>query len=443
MLTTRTLKISEKNRQEGARMAYYSQNRHPEGWTWRDEKPMPLGRKAIIFLILAVFVGIVGDFSWVPKAVEKEKERMALWDSQQGKEYLREISEIVSYASQQASAGTFSIEDCVKTRWRLLWLIEQLGIENSSEPGIVYDAGRESYIQNWQMDDSLNENLKKILETDPIHRTAWIKSEFSRKIQLKNEELRPDNMPPIELNLKKIGLWLVKWYFLMTIPGFFIMLVCMRHAGKKVKEEIILNWRRILLAAIFGPLGLCVASESAGRMRRYYRFRDEFLTDKGWDYRLSQAEEDAIWIQAMEPVLRFDQAMAALKESGGKIKRPALACFLAWMIGLVNIHSSHFAKAPTVFIVTVSSNDEIDGNKPSDFSGGQWQPELAILPTTTDCRPAIIVTVLARETPRQRPRELSIGLNRPRGPPRSSSQGKRSWSFVDFFLTAQAERKEQ
>jgi hypothetical protein len=127
-----------------------------------------------------------------------------------------------------------------------------------------------------------------------------------------------------------ILLWILKWYYLLTIPSLIVILLNLVFRRQSVLEKIFMDGRSLILGSLFGPLGLAFNSEAVTATRRYVFLEKKYLRAKPYGYRLTRTEQDALWLQARHELLSFEQALERARHE--VVVKPVFACALVWCV---------------------------------------------------------------------------------------------------------------
>ncbi|MBP6943177.1 MAG: hypothetical protein KBB55_04005, partial [Candidatus Buchananbacteria bacterium] len=166
----------------------------------------------------------------------------------------------------------------------------------------------------------------------------------------------------------------------------------------------------------FGPMGILFNSETGSRTRQYNKLRGRFMTEHNQKWP-TRDEEDALWLQTLEPVLRFDQALEQIKQSEQRIRRPLLVVVLSSLMCVRwSTMTHHRVIAPHVISATADTTPPgppklvpDDGGGDFDFvQDGNWM--VPVVETEYRHEPWCYQSVM-------------LAAYRPRGPPVPTCQG--------------------
>ncbi len=134
----------------------------------------------------------------------------------------------------------------------------------------------------------------------------------------------PQGHEPISISFKGVlsfGKWLL-WSYLKFLPcSFLLILFHILRRRRSVWQELILRPRFFLCNVLKGPVGVAVYNGVDPAFEwRYAKARTRYMWDNK-KHSLSETEENAIWLQAREPLLTFNQALQRVKEMPDLIVR--------------------------------------------------------------------------------------------------------------------------
>lgn len=223
--------------------------------------------------------------------------------------------------------------------------------------------------------------------------------------------LKYGNIRDLSKDLRDLGWWLVKWYWLLTCPVFLIVLLNKRETGSTIKEELVLQPWNWLLACLTGPIGLACVSKTAALVWRYEKLRTQWQSEHS-GYWPDEEVREVIWRQAEQPLLDFDEALTSVNLY--QVRKPILACLLIWLLHLNFFPAAAKAvKGCRQTIACAMTQDEEDGVK---ANGSDNSLPLAILPPSVTMIKAQTVTGIV-ETDWQESKPAVRLAKSPRGPP--------------------------
>ena len=359
---------------------YNSRKTEKNYWRWRDDNknPMPPIQILINFLVFGISLTIFGalfiDWNLVAernKIAAQERSNIVFIGSEKGQEIVKELEVIGQTIEQTAKAEVLTVTDVVLACNKINSLCKQVYTERSSQTldsknrvRYITDLYKEVYLKIWPLpvtgitaEEWKTDILKRYIPDD-IEENRRQTAEFGFQIHLSSAFVAVADYQCDPL----VGfLGLFKAYYFFTLPILICILInigFVKKSARAVAEKIIFEWREILIALCFGPMGLAFVSETANSYQCFIRFQHKYLANKPNGYRLSRAEEDAIWLQVQKPILVFEQALQNVAD--GYVYRPALACFLVWLTGfsLFSLGKSNQAAAATTVNTTVADISE-------------------------------------------------------------------------------------
>ncbi len=332
------------------------------------DQPKPLAQVILSWVAIVVTILVFADWSWVSQKWQKEK---SFCSSQECLAAQEQMNSLLLEAQKKSEANTLTPLEAQRIQYRLVILKQNLPVilTGKSSDRVVIDLARECFVRNWKVAEEAPKYYKQLYSTDEAARRQEAGMRFNSSIIEAQDQVLKENGEQISLSSKDLlnfFLWLLKWYMLMTAPSIFILLLNKRFKGEKVREEFLLGWSRLILASLFGPIGILTISEKGAKNKRYYKLRSQYIKKRSGNFWLTSEEEAALWLQAEEPLVRFDQAMERVRQSGGRVTRPALICFTISLISLTPsiarllvILKSNAAVVTT--LVSVDKKDD-DGN---------------------------------------------------------------------------------
>lgn len=307
----------------------------------QDDKTMPISQQIISWGIAIGFIFLVCDHGWWKKAIEDKEERGDYPGTPQYEQALKELATNNDELKKRLASGTITPEETAKFQYKGIECLSRMGNDWSNFSSGMYQEAEEIYTKNWKVDD--RDGWMKLHCKTEADRRAFARWDFEQKFQEARCRLpRPECLKTMEFKAEtavRLVYWIVKWYFLMTIPAFLIMLVGKRYDGLSIKEELLLQPARLAYACLAGPIGAFSLSGVAAKISCYRRLEQQFLKDKPWGFQISERQKEALWVQVYKPLLTFDQALESLKEAGGSVRKPVTACVLVWILSLTYHHS--------------------------------------------------------------------------------------------------------
>ena len=276
---------------------------------------------------------------------------------------LKDLDEATNLAFNKVKDNTITMEEACQARAKIVDLKLRMGLDYREPSDTIIKGAREVYLRNWQIPQEFSDERKAICQDDEKLRSDLAADDWQRNFLVVDDQARGQYASQRIDGMAFVWLlaWLFKWYYLMAIPVFFMVLLDMKYLGQNLKEEILCQPGRIIRLCCLGTGGMLMISHSAGLAYAYDKLRRAYLADKPLGYRLSGLEETALWKQAAEPVEHFDELLEAVKASGVVAVRKPL--FAASIAGLMGISLCSFGKGqmnPTAcVIVQVAASPEV------------------------------------------------------------------------------------
>ncbi len=324
----------------------------------------------VSWIIVIAFVALAADWQSVGDYIAKrnkeiEASKVSI-NSPEGRELLREIRSAIKEIDAHALAETITPEIAAQQQIRVRDAGRKLSIDDTVYLQRAYNTAMESYAKSWQPPAGLDTTRISWMK-DPDQRKTWIENEFMDAFIMARDGRAEGaiNNPEFRAGLARLGLWILKWYYLFTIPSILIVMINLIFARKSVREEIIIGHRYWLRAALGGPIGIFCNSETGSRIRRYHELRNQYFAQYGWKH-LDAEIEDALWLQTMKPLLRFDQALQEIKQSEQRLRRPLIVVVLSSIMCVRVVPMGHHdIKSPMTSVVAPD-----DGGHKLSMQGG-------------------------------------------------------------------------
>jgi hypothetical protein len=348
---------------------YYFVLNHPSKERWPEEKPMPCSQFFLCLLVFSLSIGIFLDWQWFWGKLEERERNFIPPGTAAYNQIVKEIFSEIGLVRQKAEAGTLTLGEAVVAQYRIIELSDKIEHDFTSQSSFIIDKARDCFIKNWQPPEEDSVKIKFYAE-NKSDRDAQAKFAFRWNLtQAQAKTPQPDCMR-IDIDWSAVGLWFLKWYYLLVFPSFFCLLLNIwfdKKSFRMVIEKIYFDCREIFYAGCFGPLGLIFVSETANSFRRYRKVLQEFLETKEIGYRPTALEEKAIWAKVMAPVISFEDAIK--KAERELVYRPALAGFAVWILGSFSLSAKSQTLKPVIFVS--SQTDQTDSeNEVLELSGG-------------------------------------------------------------------------
>lgn len=359
---------------------------------WQSKDSWPVSQTVLSWIILILFVVLVSDWSFVRERIKesiKEAEAAIVSGTQEYDDLMSEMTEIIISVKRASKDGTLTLDQGAEAQMGLIVkgskIMPKMKSYGTAE---VYHITRDHFIASWKPSSEFSEDALEFFRKYPARKEQHVGFLFDDEWRLAQDRARmlfPETRP-VEITGEKVfGMlqWVLRWYWLLTIPSLVIFLLNRKYRGESAVAELLLQPRRLILACLAGPFGLVAISETAANAWRYRKLRDEFYAkyQRGPD----EQEEQAIRRRVVEPLLEFEQALEMVRSSGERIRRPLMVCVLAWIIGVMNqpIARQLFPLA-VVQETILSTNDAEEVKNVSDEDTFNSKLLLTILPVAVD-----------------------------------------------------------
>lgn len=172
------------------------------------------------------------------------------------------------------------------------------------------------------------DSLKVSREEELKNLAIWHKAEL--------EAPNPPGCEPIEISgwaLLRFCKWVAICY-LKFLPFALILIVFQLWRKKQTLwQEIVLRPRFFFFKVLEGPIGVAVYSGVKPAVEwQYAKLSAQYMRQtRRWH--LSDEEERALWLQAQEPLMTFEQALEKLKNTPGlTVKRSKMAFAVSYLL---------------------------------------------------------------------------------------------------------------
>lgn len=384
------------------------------------------------WLILIVFVLLMGDFSCMMNLPSyRVSPGTPEWEL-----CVKDFSQAMRAFQDSVKADKVSLETNADLQIRIVSLLGRMEI-TGNQPEIIARKSIDMYVRNWRPDPSWPESLRKSLLADDNLRRVRVRTEFNSLWTYYQEAARMNygNTRPLLADVSGLAClkWLLKWYYLLTLPAFLISLLYKRDNGSGIKEELILQYQRWSLAALAGPLGMAIMSEKAAKSYRYSLLLNEFHKEHPERWWPNPDEANALWRQVEQPLLSFDEAIASVRD-GTVVRKPALVCLLVWLVSVQHGSASKSETASAAVFLTTSDGQEDCSAKAS--GSGHHPLLLAMLPQPFE-EAMPIVTVTSFWTVGVEVKSTVRLTESPRGPPPADKEQHRTRMSLFLGCTMQ------
>ncbi|MFA6254250.1 MAG: hypothetical protein WC640_03320 [Candidatus Paceibacterota bacterium] len=292
---------------------------------------MPTGQILISVSLILVALALGINWSWV-EGFSFETPAALIEGSPEHEAKSEEYFRIKKDLQMGVEKGTMSVKDMILTvrKGNALALEIGFGYVDGKE---IHKLAKAKFIERWQPKNG------EILDRITRMQMAGIEYEEQVREAVNEDSQKGTIAQQYGDDCFRVALWWLagtcfKWYWIMTVPIFLIVLLDLRYAGKKVSEELILRPLVFLKACSLGPIGFFLMDDAPGRACRYNKFRKTFLATKPYGYELSEEENQALLRQAEQPVLAFEEALGVFTTSGQLLRQPAMVCCMVWLMSL-------------------------------------------------------------------------------------------------------------
>ena len=391
--------------------------------TNNEKKNRNFWEQALKWAIAIVFIFLVGDWRSVKEFLvqhqnEVESRRTSI-NSPEGRVLLHEIKTAMTETREKVEEGKITAEFVAEQQSRVIDAAVRLEVSWAPYTTWIYQTSAKSYVDHWQPIASDPYGWM-----DPVMGEAMLIGDFGREVSAIRDSKQAFTDDQVVTALVTFLLWLIKWYCLFMIPSVLIVLLNFWLSNHNLKQEIILNWREILWRTVFWPFGLSLDLDGPILARRYYHLEWQYLrTQNKSRYDLTDQEQASLWLQAQEPVLRFDEAMSQVKQAGFVARRPVTVVVLVWVMSILNFprqSSTVTSDVCVVFSQTFGNEDWKKGDGESQKGDDHFLSLLAMFaPGSVDIVRVIgLEEVVKNQTDRLM--ECFLESYRPRGPPTTS-----------------------
>lgn len=300
---------------------------------------MPWGQRLISAGLIVMTLVLGGNWEWLGN-LDFENNLQLTRGSLEYKKTAEEFCSLKRKFQEGVEKGGLSVKEMLKIAWRIDELNIKLGLILSHAESISgFDSlMRKKFIERWQPGPNFPREVRDETERQLIARQVYD--------QECNEACAERDGPNGAIGktygddwFGKAVWWLAKtsfkWYWLMTLPLLLIVLLDIVYSGKKLREELTLRPLVFLKATACGPIGFLVMDNAPGKAYCFNKLEREYLSNKPCDYRLSEAERQALLRQVDEPLLAFNEALDAFLASGQLLRQPAMVCAMVWVMGIV------------------------------------------------------------------------------------------------------------
>ncbi len=274
---------------------------------------------------------------------------------------------------------------------------------------------------------------------DIAENIAW--HSFSREVNMAKEKPWRTNRAKMRSTSNAltdwlgIGLDLLPIYLLGLVLAPIFFAVQFWEREKRFSQALTCDPTGTLIWTVFWPIGLKAFAVEFDLRDRYHHFRKVYLQSKSKDYRLTEEDEDALWLQAQEPILSFEKAQEkllhfpglAVRRSRWAVAVSCFCCFCHFVLPKGATRKS-FPKAIAQTDEAPQAKVGVTNGSDSEKIGGDTASSSGILPTLiTTVLVAIPITFGFVPS-----REFLLREARPRGPPMAGRKSELSSSLASM-----------
>lgn len=310
----------------------------------KDQQSWPISQTVLSWLFVIGFVFVMtGSGFWkeVAKDVAKHNAERVFAGTPEFDRAMKEAEDVVAGVRQSARDSSLTIKSAAEAQMKVVAITAKLEEKFGGFTAEICELAESNFIANWQPPKEMSRESVEFLTGNPERKRQHLDMLFHHDWIMAQDEARklfPETDAPLRnvgiMNLLRLVAWVLRWYYLLTVPALLIFLTNRRYKGDSVFEELVLQPRRLLTACMFGPFGLIVISDTAAKALRYRQLEDEFYLKYG--RRPNDEQEQAIRRQVEKPLLQFEQALEQVRTSSERIRRPLAVCAVAWVLGLMS-----------------------------------------------------------------------------------------------------------
>lgn len=362
---------------------YGTARRSTDYSAWSDN--VPGWQTALKWVVAISFIGLFGDWKSVIDYSNRRSaeiaEQCVSINSIEGRKLLHEIKSAIDETVAKSEDGTITPAFAAKQQLRAIDSAGKLEIDHTSYAAKIYQTAQRSFVANWQVPKEVSaENLWWL--KDPETRQQTLETKFRDEFLYARDSKGLIDDAQVGPALKIFFFWSLKWYSWLMIPSFLIVLLNLWFAKRNLKEELILNWQGVVWRVALWPIGLAIGLDGPILAERYYRLKSCYLVkhDK-YERDLNAEEKAALWEQAKKPVLRFDQALAQVRQAGYVARRPITVCIMVWIISVLNYPRQTMSAIDKVCVTMTQTldNDHWENGGGGTKKGEKQNPLLPLL----------------------------------------------------------------
>lgn len=374
-------------------------------------------RPILILLFFCLCLGLQGDCNGCFSSED------ALHNVQPGtpayQDALEEIDMAKKFIADKVAGGTCTPEDFFHARNQHIIAVMRIGKTLWADRDWMLNVCENDFIQEWHPEPGSRqmEALQWMGDTHITNHIAW-RSLADEAERLADLELDRAGVLG-EVYIEGGFTWLVRSYFHLIIPALLVMMMKIRKregSTKAILNEMLLAPLRFILLALAWPVGLIVMSETHAQVRRWRRFKSEFLANKPRGYELSEKDKNIIWQRVMQPILTWEQAKEKLRHAPGKMRRPLIATVLVGSFSLISLSSLRNGSSLVVTVKIVQPFDSLSQSTSDDIAKKFFSIFVAIVVTCFEF-PIVLIVRPVKTVRRCLTLELWTTENRARAPP--------------------------
>lgn len=309
-----------------------------------DQKSWPISQTVLSWMFVIGFIFVMtGSSFWkeVAKDVAKHNAERVFAGTPEYDRAMKEAESIVAEVRQSARDSNLTIKSAAEAQMKVIAKTAKLEEKFGGFTAEICQLAESNFIANWQPPKEMSEDAVEFLTNNPERKRWHLDWSFHQEWTLAQDEARklfPETDAPLRnvgiLDFLRLFAWILRWYYLLTIPSLMIFLTNRKYKGDSMFEELVLQPRRLLTACLLGPFGLMAISDTAAKAYRYRQLEDEFYVKNRRNP--NDEEEQAIRRRVEDPLLQFEQALELVRTSSERVRRPLAVCAIAWVLGLMS-----------------------------------------------------------------------------------------------------------
>ena len=394
-------------------------------------------------IIVATFVLIVGSpVAWLGGVFHSHHAILPGTEPWQALNSQRDW--VMTSAKEAIDNGSLTVDRGAQLYVIVLYLDFDLNRSWEGDVGYIREGAKTIFCQKWQPAEEAPQCVINRCAEDEAFRKLTAENSFKFKFDDLVDKYRGrDSGASLEdawrcvLGIGRFVAWLVKWYYLLTVPALLIFLTS-QGGWSHLRRLLLHQPRKLILAVCGGPGGLFAISQASELGYAYHRKRRWFLATRGREP--NQREQAALWL--MEDRLArcieeaYWEAYQKTETSLVDFRKPAMACLVAWLIGLcLNPVTAKGTRVCERVACAISAHLQEPESAVQKGSDDRPSP-LAVMPTTValDIRFERTEVVGSCRPPIQSEYRL---VGRPRAPPAVAKEQSENISFSILGCTLQ------